>query len=134
MFVHICYIMIYTCMMHIFIDRSNSHTNIVCCRFRSNLKRPFFNSHFSVAFTSLLEDGKDYVLHWTSCWLRVDSWDIILRNVWDTSRCLQASHKRAHTHTSCAHAHKQTQKKGEEKKLYSNVTNCRSSIPAMIDP
>lgn len=49
MFVHICYTMIYTCTMHIIIYRSNSHTNIVCCRFKSNLKRPLLNSQFSVA-------------------------------------------------------------------------------------
>lgn len=33
MFVRICYTMIYTCMMHIIIYRSNSYTNKVCCRF-----------------------------------------------------------------------------------------------------
>lgn len=30
-------------------NRSNSHTNIVCCRFKSNIRRPLFNSQFSVA-------------------------------------------------------------------------------------
>lgn len=49
MFVHICYTMKYTYRMHIIIYRSNSHTNTVCCRFKSYLKRPFFNSQFSVA-------------------------------------------------------------------------------------
>lgn len=49
MFVHICYTMTYTYMMHMIIYRSNSHTNTVCCRCRSNLKRPLFNSPFSVA-------------------------------------------------------------------------------------
>lgn len=40
------------------------------------------------------------------------SWDRILRNVWDTGRCLQASHKRTHTHTyTRAHAHKQIKKR-----------------------
>lgn len=132
MFVHICYTMIYTCMMHIIIYRSNSHTNIACCKFNSNLK-PLFDSQFSVAHnTSLLEDSKECVLHRTLCWLRADTWDIILRNVWDTGRCLQASHKHTHSHTR-VHAHKQTTKE-EKIKLYSHDTNCRSFIPAMIDP
>lgn len=49
MFVHICYTMIHTYMMHIIIYRPNRHTNIVCSRCKSNLKRPLFNSQFSVA-------------------------------------------------------------------------------------
>lgn len=58
MFVHICYTMIYTCMMHIITYRSNSHTNIVCCRFKSNLKRPLFNGQFSVACNKRVTAGR----------------------------------------------------------------------------
>lgn len=38
MFVHICYAMTHTHIMHIIMYRSNSHTNIVCCRLMSELK------------------------------------------------------------------------------------------------
>lgn len=54
MFVHICSTMIYPCMMHIIIYRSNSHTNIACCRFGSNGKSPLFHSRSS----SLLGDSR----------------------------------------------------------------------------
>lgn len=94
MFVHICYTMIYTCMMHIIKYRANGHPNIVCYRFICNVKRQLFSTKFSVVETdpSLFGDSKENVLHRTSCWLRVDTSDRILRNVWDTDRFLHASH------------------------------------------
>lgn len=58
MFVHICYTMIYAYMMYIIIYRSNSHTNIVCCRLKSNVKRPLFNSQFSVACNKRFTIGR----------------------------------------------------------------------------
>ena len=39
MFVHICYTMTYTYMMHIIIFRAKRRTNIVCCRCQLNLRR-----------------------------------------------------------------------------------------------
>lgn len=58
MFVHICYTVIYTYMMHIIDYRSNSHTNIVCCRLKSHLKKPFFHSQFSVACDQHFTNGR----------------------------------------------------------------------------
>lgn len=58
MFVQICYTMIYTYMMHIVIYRSNGHTNIVCCKLKSNLKRPLRNSQFSVACNGRFAIGR----------------------------------------------------------------------------
>lgn len=53
-------------MMHIIIYGANSHTNIVCCRSKSNLKR-----HFSIINSLWLvtNNSKECVLHWTMCWL-----------------------------------------------------------------
>lgn len=40
-----------------------------------------------------------------------------------------------HTHTQTpVHVHANKPKKKKKKSLYSNVTNCRPFIPAMIDP
>lgn len=49
MFVHICFTMTYTYIHDACNHRANSHTNIVCCRCKSNLKRPLFNSQSSVS-------------------------------------------------------------------------------------
>lgn len=61
MFVHICYTMTYTYMMHIIIYRSNRHTNTVCCRCKSNLKNhcSIVDPLWLVTNTSLLEDSKN---------------------------------------------------------------------------
>lgn len=39
-------------------NRSNSHTNTVCCRFKSNLKRPLFNSQRSVVCNKHFTTGR----------------------------------------------------------------------------
>lgn len=37
--------------------------------------------HFAVAQIKHFKDSNKHVLHWTSCWLRADPWDVILRNM-----------------------------------------------------
>lgn len=90
MFLHICFSI--TICIHIHVQIKQPHKHGVC-RFMS---RPVI-SLWVITNTSLLEDSKEHALYWTLSWLRVYTWDIILRNVWDTGRCLQASQMHSHT-------------------------------------